>query len=417
MAIRTKRVVARSGMSASVPALMIGEIGWDIDLKRFRVGDDTTSPPYVMTSKSLGIFEYNFITYVQYPEIRMLPKGTVDGVDISELNANNGLVTRRGPNLWAHRSIVTNDPQYVKITNGNGVSGNPTIDLSDEFKYDLSQYLKTVAVDDITIHGNGRPESPLYAHTANNSERGVVRLATTQETINGVDPTIAITPFGLNARTATTERTGIVELATAQETIDGVSGDRAITPAALQQKTATEQRLGITRIATYDEVKAGQEAFAYLTPQKFNRYLNEEVSFISALTFGNQIYNAYATSGGHNVPIPTNGRDAFIAKMFYEPAGGGLVGHGRISAGTGGSAQVSVFTYSDWGVWTAPDYEAGTFVRYVVPTTMYAKVFKKRNIWYLLVNGMALPLGGEDGTLRFVGGPYATLTIYEAGKL
>ena len=165
MSIRTKRVVSRLGMSPEVPVMAIGEIGWDVDKKRFRLGDGTTTPPMVMTTKSTGGFEYNNIAYVQYPEIRMLPEGTVDGVDISDLNAANGLLVRRGNNLWAHRTIVGNT-EFFNVVNGNGVAGNPTIDFTVEFKDRINNFLSIVYTDNETILGDGREVNPLYARTA-----------------------------------------------------------------------------------------------------------------------------------------------------------------------------------------------------------------------------------------------------------
>lgn len=194
MAIRTKRVVSRLGQSPEIPALIIGEFGWDVDKKTLRVGDGTVTPTKVMTTKSTGYFEYNNLTYVQFPEIRMLPEGTVDGVDISDLNAANGIVVRRGNNLWAHRTIVGNT-EFFSITNGDGVNGNPTFDFSVEFKARLDAFLSIVYTDNATILGDGRAVNPLYAVNATTENVGVTETATEAETLAGVDTFRYVTPF------------------------------------------------------------------------------------------------------------------------------------------------------------------------------------------------------------------------------
>lgn len=232
MANKAQKVIVRIGMSQEIPALAIGEMGWDIDYHRLRVGDGSSIPTMVKTTKSVGAFEYNFIDYVQYPEIRMLPDGTVDGVDISDLNAANGFVVRRGNNLWAHRSIVNTDT-YITITNPAGTAGNPTINLSLEIVGRIFDSLTEVAVDDITIHGDGTEAAPLYAHQASYTERGVVELATGQEVIDGITGSRAITPESLVARTSTFTRTGLIRKATLAEVNEGVSTDTVVVPAYL----------------------------------------------------------------------------------------------------------------------------------------------------------------------------------------
>ena len=47
-----------------------------------------------------------------------------------EALASTGLISRTGSNTWAQRSIDTTSSARITITNGNGVSGNPTVDLA-----------------------------------------------------------------------------------------------------------------------------------------------------------------------------------------------------------------------------------------------------------------------------------------------
>jgi hypothetical protein len=50
------------------------------------------------------------------------------------------------------------------------------------------------------------------------------------------------------------------------------------------------------------------------------------------------------------------------------------------------------------------------------PARLFANVIKKNGVWFMLVDMKAIPLGGDDGVLRFTGGRYATLTIWNASK-
>ena len=298
MAINTKRVVARYGMAFQIPALQMGEFGWDVDFKRLRVGDDSNNPTVIMTNKSLGPFEYNNIDYVQYPQIRMLPEGTVDGVDISRLNAANGILVRRGNNLWAHRAVENNDG-YLTITNGNGVGGNVKVNLSASFLAELDTYLTYVAVDDVTIHGDGTPANPLYSHTGSTTEKGAVRFATRQETYDGSINDAAVTPDSLRyaatnsppSMYANTGRSGFLRIATQTETIDaningdGVGANVVTSPYLLRNVLsskarntnwyASETRSGVVELASEAETLAGVNDENVLTPFKLKRYFDE----------------------------------------------------------------------------------------------------------------------------------------------
>ena len=51
-------VLARYGLAQHVPAAKLAEMLWDVDTKTFRVGDDTSNPPRIMSEKSTGTFVY-----------------------------------------------------------------------------------------------------------------------------------------------------------------------------------------------------------------------------------------------------------------------------------------------------------------------------------------------------------------------
>lgn len=177
------RIQVRRGVQSEIPTLAVGEPGYDVDTKTVRMGDGTSSPPRVPTTKSSGTFDFRSADSFMMP--RMLPNngvmnapaysfagntntglwllaanqiavstagstrfvihnggvnvggnivlsdnGTVDGVDISRLNAANGLMVRVGNNSYANRTL-TGTANVIRVDNGDGVAGNPIIDIAD----------------------------------------------------------------------------------------------------------------------------------------------------------------------------------------------------------------------------------------------------------------------------------------------
>lgn len=130
---------------------------------------------------------------------------------------------------------------------------------------------------------------------ANESNAGVVAIASDEEVIAGTDTQKVVTPASLAKRTATATRIGLVELATNAEgttgtdatramtpastkaaidaraatstdTLAGTSSSLYITPAALKTLTSTTARAGLIEIATEAEAKAGTDAARAVTP-------------------------------------------------------------------------------------------------------------------------------------------------------
>lgn len=122
------KVGARLGNFAQVPALVIGEIGYAVDNKVFFVGDDTSTPPKIMTDKSAYSFEYPNVPYVKFNIIELFENGKIDGVTPSYLNQDNGFITRTSDNQFANRYIDSDE--YFVILNSDGVDGNPKVTAS-----------------------------------------------------------------------------------------------------------------------------------------------------------------------------------------------------------------------------------------------------------------------------------------------
>ena len=194
-----RRVVARTGLAADVPTLRLGEIGWDTDLNRFRVGDDTTAPPVIMSTKSLGSFDYSSIDDATYPKINMVSGGTVDGVDISELNSASGVLVRTADNSWGHRTFQNTDG-YLDITNPSGVNGNPVFNVSAGLLalFPTGAFLETVEHDD-SLFGEGTLGTPLGVVQATEAQLGGARIASQAQIDAGTSNQVVLTPASLTS--------------------------------------------------------------------------------------------------------------------------------------------------------------------------------------------------------------------------
>lgn len=124
------RIIAAQGLAAEVPALILGEIGYDTDTKTLRVGDATTIPPRIMTDKSTGEFNFESVTKIRVSSLDVVSGGKVDGVDISTMNVSNGFVMRHGNGLLHNRIFVSGNGT-ISIVNADGVSGDPDLRVSD----------------------------------------------------------------------------------------------------------------------------------------------------------------------------------------------------------------------------------------------------------------------------------------------
>ena len=127
------KVVARLGQSTKIPLLINGELGYDIDTKTARMGDDTLLAPKIATSKSTGKIEYLEQLTTKQGTIELYEGSKVDGVDPSTMNQENGAVVRVSNGVFINRQIV-GDPDYIQVTNPDGKDGDFTISLSESIK-------------------------------------------------------------------------------------------------------------------------------------------------------------------------------------------------------------------------------------------------------------------------------------------
>lgn len=134
-----QRIVVRQGLAAQIPALIMGELGWDIDTFTLRVGDDTDDPVKIMTTKSRGIFDFRSATKVYLPDTEI---DNLAGIDLSGLYAEPGIMVSTGdPNNFKHVSIYSSDSSVI-ITNGDGQTGDK-IDLRVSTE-SISEALKVI---------------------------------------------------------------------------------------------------------------------------------------------------------------------------------------------------------------------------------------------------------------------------------
>lgn len=120
---------------------------------------------------------------------------------------------------------------------------------------------------------NSSAATKLYVDTAisrsivnaTETQRGVARLATKQETEQGVNDTTIVTP--LKAKHLLDTNT-----ANQQEVIDG-GNNKLVTAKTLQNKVATETQKGISKIATEREVIDGTDDSSIVTPFKLHKVL------------------------------------------------------------------------------------------------------------------------------------------------
>lgn len=186
-------IICRLGTAANVPAMEMGEIGFDTDTRVFRIGNDTSIPEKVMTTNSNIAFDFSLVPDVKFKQISMSAGGKVDGVDLSTLNtAGAGLLSNDGNGAFTGVVLLSGDSSIV-ITNSAGQGGNPDIRVSPAL---LSSILSSVQHTS-SLSGTGTLLSPLDLSQATTTLRGGVMLATGTEASNGVNADKAVTPNSL----------------------------------------------------------------------------------------------------------------------------------------------------------------------------------------------------------------------------
>src|SRR5690606_3211349 len=95
-------ILARIGLSTQVPPAKLGEMLWDADTKVFRVGDDTTTPPRIMSEKSIGTFDFSNTTNIKFGEVSIEVDKRVDGVNLKTLTTATGFTYHFGQGAFGN---------------------------------------------------------------------------------------------------------------------------------------------------------------------------------------------------------------------------------------------------------------------------------------------------------------------------
>jgi len=120
------RIVSRIGTSAQTPQLRPGEFGYDTDTKNARIGDDTSSPPKIITDKS-ETFDLSNLKELTLSEevLEVLAKRGVDGwtpVITTEANGDRELLLIKD---WV--GGAGDKPEFPVYVSNTGFTTNPAL--------------------------------------------------------------------------------------------------------------------------------------------------------------------------------------------------------------------------------------------------------------------------------------------------
>lgn len=262
------RLVTRLGNAADVPRLLPGEVGYDVDVKTLRVGDDSSTPPRIPTTKSTGTFDFSSSGAWTFSSIAMAANGTVDGVDISDLNAASGIMVRKTDNVWGHVSLVTGD-NSLQITNPDGTAGNIDIRIHPAIMALIGGGYLTQVITSSRFTGKGTAQLPLEIKDSTTTQVGAVRIANDTETNAGLSNVTAVSPAGLlgldNNSTVVNHLKSLFQTSLTITTDTSITGTGASgNPLSIATATATQK--GGAELATKAELDAGVAAAHIITP-------------------------------------------------------------------------------------------------------------------------------------------------------
>lgn len=322
------RLAARVGNAAQVPALITGELGWDLDKKVGRFGDDSPSPARIPTTKSLGTFDMSMADKYTFSLVNITENGLVDGVDLSLLNAAPGMLVRKTyTNTWGQVMIVSlGSLTTLSITNGDGVIGDIDMRVHPDILNLISAdggFLMEV-VSSLTFTGKGTAQLPLDIVNSFVDQVGATRYATDAEAKAGLQASAALTPKNLMALDSGSDLINHFRAlfqTTLSITTDQTLGGAGNTVSPLNAVQATLDMRGVTRISTAVEIDAGVSANTSITP-----------AGLKGLTRGSPTAIDLAKALGIGLPLN------FTNLVMTGP---GILG--RTTAGTG---QVTVVPYA-----------------------------------------------------------------------
>lgn len=139
--------------------------------------------------------------------------------------------------------------------------------------------------------GMTSPTSP-----ATEAQYGVIKIASLQEVLDGVDDTKAVTPAKLAVRlqypNATINQKGIIQLATNDEALTGTNTEKSVVPSALKyvidysftNRISTETDNGVLKLSTNAAAIAGTDHTTAMTPLRVKEAIAEATKLIPSYT-------------------------------------------------------------------------------------------------------------------------------------
>lgn len=118
------------------------------------------------------------------------------------------------------------------------------------------------------------------------------RAATTEEAVAGSSDSKFLTPKSILSVAGSTGKKGLVELATEEETKAGTDTTRAVTPAGMKSaidaslSSATEEKAGTVRLATPDEAKIGTATGTAVSPASLKVAVDDRAATSEEVSVG-----------------------------------------------------------------------------------------------------------------------------------
>lgn len=268
---QVQTIVVRQGLSADVPALVAGELGYDTDTKTFRVGDDTPIPAKLVSDKTTETFDLSQAN-ITFGSIELAEGATVDGLNMSTMNLNEGLVSRTStPGVFVNTRFISSD-ESLDIGNPTGSGGAIDLKLNSDVLETLTNntYLQEVAHDG-TLSGKGDFDSPLTVTNASTNQGGAIRIATQTQVNSGTSTTLAVTPGYLSQVSAdSTLGSALAALVSSSVSIESsnafTGAGNATSP--LEIETATESLRAGLQVATESQMETATSDARAVTPLK-----------------------------------------------------------------------------------------------------------------------------------------------------